>query len=119
MDFSVLTEYVVVTVWASCLCIGFCIKTWNKVPNHFIPTILVIIGVFFAVWINGWSITPEIVLNGMMSALTAVGTHQLFYQYIYKSKEVEAEEAEYGTYIDYEATDDELYEEEGAEDESN
>jgi hypothetical protein len=47
------------------------------IPNRYIPLIMAIVGTILNVWINGWSITPEILLGGMASGLASTGTHEL------------------------------------------
>lgn len=86
MDITGLTDYIVLLILGLCLCIGFCIRAWKRLPNKAIPTILAMIGVFFAIWLYGWEVSPEIILKGMMSGLAAVGLHQAFYQMIYKDR---------------------------------
>lgn len=61
-----------------CLCVGFLIKSWDKVPNKFIPTILAVIGVVVALWMNGWSGTPEIILSGIVSGLGSCGLYDTY-----------------------------------------
>ncbi len=81
MDFDFLTEYAVPVIVGICLLCGFILKKWIKdVDNKFIPTILAVIGVFLAIWINEWNITPEILLQGLFSGLGATGAHQLYKQ---------------------------------------
>lgn len=86
MDITALTEYIVLVVFGLCLCIGFCIKSLERVNNKYIPTILAGFGILFAIWLFGWEVSPEVILKGMMSGLAAVGAHQAFYQLIYKDR---------------------------------
>lgn len=80
-----LNDYMLPVVLGVCLCVGYIIKQWlSDVNNKYIPTIVAILGIVLAVWINGWSITPEIILSGMISGLSSTGLHQFFKQFINK-----------------------------------
>ena len=62
-DLGFLTEYTIPVIVGICLCVGFVIKKWIKdVDNKWIPTICALLGVFLAIWINGWTITAPIFL---------------------------------------------------------
>ena len=86
MDYimNIFTDYFVVIVVLACLCVGFILK--HLVPgekiNRFIPLIMALLGVLFNVWINGWVLTPEILIAGLLSGLASTGLHQLFKQFI-------------------------------------
>lgn len=83
MDF--LNEFMLPIVLGICLCVGYVIKKWIKdVDNKYIPTVVAVLGVFLSVWISGWTITPQIVLSGLVSGLASTGMHQLFVQFIEK-----------------------------------
>ena len=83
MDF--LAEYMIPVIVGICLCVGYVIKKWIKdMDNKYIPTVCALLGLFLAIWMNGWSITPAIVLSGLFSGLASTGLHQLFKQYIEK-----------------------------------
>lgn len=85
MDLSFLSEYLVLVIVGICLCIGYIVKKWIKdVDNKFIPTICAALGVLLAIWLNGWSVTPAIILSGLLSGLASTGLHQLFVQYLNK-----------------------------------
>ena len=78
MDFASLQEYVAPVVVAICFCVGYVIKKWIKdVSNKWIPTICFFVGAFCNVWLNGWEISPEILLGGIASGLAATGLDQL------------------------------------------
>ena len=73
-----LVKYVVLVVLAICLCIGYIIKhSISFIPNKYIPLILGVLGVILNLWINGWELTPEILLGGLASGLASTGTHEL------------------------------------------
>lgn len=80
-----LEEYVVIIVMGICLCVGYIIKKlFAEKLNNFIPLIMGALGVFVNVWINGFSITPEILLSGLVSGLASTGMHQALKQFINK-----------------------------------
>ena len=86
-DLGFLTEFMVPVIVGICLCVGYVVKKWIKdVDNKHIPTICTILGVFLAVWMNDWSISPAIILSGLVSGLASTGLHQLFKQYINKEE---------------------------------
>lgn len=88
MDLGFLTEYLVVVIAGICLCVGFVVKKWIKdVDNKFIPTICAVLGLLLAVWMNGWTVTPSIVLSGLFSGLASTGLHQAFTRLIEKGGE--------------------------------
>ena len=81
-----LNEYMIPTVLGICLVVGWVIKKWiPDLNNKYIPTIVTILGAFLTVWINNWSVTPEIILSGIVTGAASTGMHQLFSQYIDKN----------------------------------
>lgn len=73
-----LSRYVVLVVLGICLCLGYIIKhSISFIPNKFIPLILGIVGIILNVWINDWTITPEIILGGMVSGLASTGAFEM------------------------------------------
>ena len=80
-----LQDYVVVIVLGICLCVGYIIK--HVIPgetvNRFIPLIMGVLGVGLNIWIN-LSVTPAIVLGGLVSGLASTGMHEAFKQVIKK-----------------------------------
>lgn len=86
MDF--LNEFSIPVIVGICLCIGFVLKnlvTTEKV-NKFIPLIVAVLGIVINVWLNAWTITPDILLAGMFSGLASTGMHQMFKQFINKTE---------------------------------
>jgi len=81
-----LNDYLVLIVVGICLCVGYVIK--NFIPtdkiNKFIPLIMAVLGVFLNMWLNGFAISPEILLGGLASGLASTGMHQVFKQFIEK-----------------------------------
>ena len=80
---EMLSAYVSPIILGICLVVGYIVKHWLKdVDNKIIPTAVTILGVLLAVWLNGWGVTPEVILNGALSGLASTGMHQLFKQWI-------------------------------------
>lgn len=80
---EMLNVYVSPIILGICLVVGYIVKHWLKdVDNKIIPTAVTILGVLLAVWLNGWAVTPEVILNGALSGLASTGMHQLFKQWI-------------------------------------
>lgn len=74
---DLLQEYIVPVTLAICFCIGFIVKKWIKdVDNKYIPTVCAIIGVLINVWVMG-DFTPQVLLGGLASGLSATGLDQL------------------------------------------
>ncbi|MDD3369118.1 MAG: phage holin family protein [Lachnospiraceae bacterium] len=81
-----LNDFYVPVIVGICLCAGYIIKKWVKdVDNKYIPTVCAILGVILAAWINWPTVTPEVILGGMVSGLASTGLHQLFTQFIEKN----------------------------------
>ena len=75
---ELLSKYVVVVVLAICLCLGFLIKnSISFIPNKYIPLIMAVVGIVLNVWINKWTLTPEILLGGLASGLASTGTYEM------------------------------------------
>lgn len=79
-----LNDYMVWVVVGICLCVGYIIKYVlpGKAINQFIPLIVGVLGVVLNVWVNGFAITPEILLGGLASGLTSTGMYELFRNFI-------------------------------------
>ena len=78
MDMSEFAQFLNVVVCGICFCLGIVIKnSLDFIPNKYIPLIMAITGVLTNVWLNGWGITPEIVLGGAISGLSSCGTWEL------------------------------------------
>ena len=82
-----LNEFMLPVVLGICLCMGYVIKQWVKdVDNKYIPTICAALGVFLSIWISNWTITPQIVLSGLVSGLSSTGCYEMFRQYLEKKE---------------------------------
>ncbi len=81
---EMLDKYVVAVVMSACLCVGFIIK--NMIPTEkvdkFIPAIVGTLGVFLNSWLNGFTITPEILLGGLASGLASTGAYESIHQFL-------------------------------------
>ena len=79
MNLDFLTEFCAPVIVGVCLCLGYVIKKWvADVDNKYIPTINAVAGVALALWIHAWAITPEIILTGLVSGLSATGLYEAF-----------------------------------------
>lgn len=79
MDISEFAQFINVVVCGICFCLGVAIKnSLDFIPNKYIPLIMAGVGILTNVWLNQWSVTPEIVLGGLVSGLSATGTWELF-----------------------------------------
>ena len=75
---EIFSEYAVAIVVAICLGIGYIIKSsLDFIPNKFIPLIMGVIGIFLNVWLQGWAITPQILLQGLSSGLASTGAFEM------------------------------------------
>ena len=81
-----LNEFMMPVVLGICLVIGWIVKKWIvDIDNKYIPTIVTVLGTVLAVWFNGWVVTPEIILSGLITVAASTGMHQLFTQFIEKN----------------------------------
>ena len=71
---EVLEQYAIPVVMGICFGLGFVLKhAVTKLPNNWIPAILVVIGVIVNSWLEAWAFTPEILIGGIASGLLSVG----------------------------------------------
>lgn len=85
MDFTALTEYFVLVVVVACLIVGYLIKkSFNFIPNKYIPTILAVLGAILNPLVSGLSI--ETVVYGALMGLASTGLHQAFTRFIEKNE---------------------------------
>ena len=80
MDLQFLLEFAVPIIVGICLCVGYILK--NIVPtekiNKYIPLIMGLLGLILNMWMNGWQITPSILLGGLFSGLASTGLYEAF-----------------------------------------
>ena len=82
-----LQDYIVIIPTLVCLCIGYILK--HVVPiktiNRFIPLIMGAVGILMNMWLN-WSITPAILLGGLLSGLASTGMYETLRNFINKKE---------------------------------
>ena len=89
---AIVQQYAIVPVAAVCFLVGWLLKNvWAKFPVNYIPMVLLPVGLFGALWLNGWAITPENVLAGICSAALAVYLHQTCKQLSVKKEHITTE----------------------------
>lgn len=81
MSLEFLKDYLVLVVVGICLCVGYIIKHFTSADNKYIPLVLGVLGAALNVWVN-MSLTPDILLGGLFSGLSATGLHEMFKQLI-------------------------------------
>lgn len=87
MGIEFLSDFMIPVIVGICLLVGYIVKHWIKdVDNKIIPTLCAVLGVLLAIWVNWGSITPEVILSGLVSGLASTGLHQAFTQFLGKSK---------------------------------
>lgn len=72
------TTLVIPAVVVNCFAVGVLIKT--SVPcisNEKIPLVVALIGILYNIWLNNWSITPQIFVEGLVSGLASTGSFEL------------------------------------------
>lgn len=86
MDFSIITENIVVVVMLACLCAGYIIKTsLDFVNNKYIPSILALFGAVLNVVVSGASV--DSVVYGASMGLASTGLHQAFKNFVEGNKQ--------------------------------
>ena len=89
MNLEFLQDYFVPVIAGICLCVGFMVKKWERVPNKYIPTIMGVLGLAISVIMNWGSITAAEILGGLFSGLASTGLYELFSQLINHREEKE------------------------------
>lgn len=81
MDFSALMDYFVVVVVVACLIVGYLIKkSFDFIPNKYIPTILAVLGAVLNGIVTGPSV--ESIVYGALMGLASTGLHQAFTRFV-------------------------------------
>ena len=94
MSMEFLEGLIVPVIMAICLCVGYIIKKIEKVPNKWIPVILVFVGVVIALW-QGWGeVTPTTIAGGMASGLAACGAYDTYKHFFGAEKDKQKTESE-------------------------
>lgn len=74
---DVLNQYVVVSIMATCLALGYIIKhSLDFIPNKYIPLIMGMVGVVLNIWAND-TFSLEILLGGLASGLASTGAFEV------------------------------------------
>lgn len=91
MNIDFLSDYIILVAFGVCVCIGFLLKQWSSIPNNIIVPVLAILGVIINMWVNDWSLTPEILLGGLASGIAASGAYEYIKRFISKDSSEEKE----------------------------
>ncbi len=85
MNLSFLTNFTVPIIVGICLCVGYVLKNivTTDVVNKYIPLIMAVLGVTLNTWMN-MSLTPEILLGGLVSGLASTGLYEAFKNFLKK-----------------------------------
>ena len=81
MNIDILQSYMIPVIVVICICVGFVCKQWDVIPDKIIPTIMAVLGLGLAIWIDG-HVVPDTIAKGLVSGLASTGLHQLFKQWI-------------------------------------
>lgn len=71
-------NYAIPVIVGICMCVGYIIKhliSTDKI-NRFIPLIVGVLGVLLNIWLK-FGISPEILLEGLVSGLSSTGLYEL------------------------------------------
>lgn len=83
MELTDLTQYFVLVVMVACLVLGYVIKkSFDFIPNKYIPAILALVGAVLNPIASGLSV--ETVVYGALTGLASTGLHQAFSKFIEK-----------------------------------
>lgn len=90
MDLGFLQDFFIPVIVGICLCVGFGLKKVKKLPNEWIPLILMGVGLGLNLWLQ-MRVDPYTILGGMFSGLASTGLHQMFKQIITRKEEKDHE----------------------------
>lgn len=80
---DILNALVIPEITALCLMLGFIVKLWvEDVDNKWIPTIVAVVGVLTAVFMNWGNVTIGVVVGGFASGLVSTGMYEMVSQWI-------------------------------------
>ena len=97
IDLTLALSFISPIIVIACLCVGFVIKHAipNEKINHFIPLIVMVLGIILNFWATGL-ITLEAAVAGGVSGLASTGLYEAFAQLIhfnnFENNEEEKEE---------------------------
>ncbi len=75
-----LENYFVIGVIIACFLVGFIIKNYTKLPNKYIPLLMIVVGVLVSIvfsFNDNTIINYSTVLSGAVSGLASCGVHDL------------------------------------------
>ena len=83
IDLTIITTMISPIIVVACLCVGFVLKYAipNKKVNHFIPLIVMVLGIILNFWATG-IIALETAVAGAVSGLASTGLYEAFSQLI-------------------------------------
>ena len=94
-----ITSIISVPILALCFVLGYVIKNYTKVPNKYIPLIMVVVGAiasFVVSILNGYSATGSLgnsIITGAVSGLASTGSYEFIVNtFGLKSKKNESED---------------------------
>ena len=89
MDVAFLLEFIDPIILGICLLVGYVLKTaFDKFPNKYIPLAALLLGTTISILVNlQIGISPEIILQGMISGLASTGAYELLKNLIWKNNE--------------------------------
>lgn len=93
MDIGFLVEFFVPIIAGICLGLGYMIKKFPMIESDYIPVINGVVGILLAFWVFG-ELTPEVLLKGMFSGLSATGLYEAFKNIVERSGFKKADEEE-------------------------
>lgn len=84
IDLTIITGMISPIIVVACLCVGFVLKYAipNKKLNHFIPLIVMILGIVLNFWATG-AIVLETAVAGAVSGLASTGLYEAFKQLLH------------------------------------
>lgn len=80
IDINMISNYLVIPVVLACCVVGFVIKTYTRIPNRFIPLIMLFLGTIINIFIthdNGLDINMSTLIGGAVSGLASSGSYEL------------------------------------------
>lgn len=75
---EIISEYFVAVIMAICFGVGYIVKhSLDFIPDKFIPLIVGTLGILLNIWMNGWALSPQILLGGLASGLASTGAYEV------------------------------------------
>ena len=74
--YEIISQYVNMPLTAVCFMWGYLLKhLWAGFRNELIPVALLPVGIVGNLWLNQWTVTPEVMMVGICSVAAAVYLH--------------------------------------------